>query len=223
MAEDNPPLGLDALRVAIDRIRNANLDLPLFAPLRVPRGGLKYTPTTSIGKDTDMATATETQFISIERARQCINRPVNVHNPDNLDEILYNDGTIAQVGQTFVKVARVNDDGIVEVNVVMPERISWREILPKAIRKGVGTNNDASASDYDGSEWSYESHNRTFTLEIKHDTFTEGYWQTHFVVSPGDEENYGPGDHLPWVHVSHENSNIHVASEIEELKGWAQP
>lgn len=144
--------------------------------------------------------------ISMERARECVDRPVIVEMEDGETK----EGIIQYVGRSYIKVlVEGQEDGW----VMNEEQITWKPLLPNDTRDGI----QAWYEDYSTDQhwWVHESDSgNTLILSWRdQDNPEHRSWEDHILISRAMEGvSQGHPDAIKWV-----------AMEVMELKGWAQP
>lgn len=144
--------------------------------------------------------------ISMERARECVERPVIVEMEDGETK----EGIIQYVGRSYIKVlVEGQEDGW----VMKEEQLTWKPLLPGDTRSGIeGWFEDESTDDH---WWVHESDTGNTLILSWRDLNDPAHrsWEDHVILSRQMEA----------VYQGHREASKWVAAEVQEIRGWAQP
>lgn len=140
--------------------------------------------------------------ISMERARECVGRPV-IGTTDDDEE---RNGVIQYVGRSYIKVLF---DGQEDGWVMSEDKLTWKALLPDDTRSAITSwYNDESYDDH----WAVVQSDTSASLIVQWREGDEEY-QDHFLLSAD----------MQAVYRGHHDADFWIAREIQELRGWAQP
>lgn len=139
--------------------------------------------------------------ISMERARECVGRPVLAE----LDDGETKEGVIQYVGRSYIKVLiEGQEDGW----VMSEDKLTWKPLLPNDTRYGVANWEDDTSSD---GHWEViEYGDQTMIVSFSEEAYADD-WRHHFLIS----------DPCKAIYQGHPEANKWIGAEIQELRGWA--